>query len=70
MLAEEVAAEGVAVAELLLEEVDEEGRPIRPGFWHGEDALEEGWEAPISKKAWGKTPAVEPLPQETDKQLA
>ena len=48
----------------------EEGRPVGPGFWHGgQDAQEEGREAPISEKARGKAPAVELLPPETDEEL-
>ena len=49
----------------------EEGRPVRSGFWHrDQDDQEEWWEAPISKKAWGKAPAVELPPPERDEQLA
>ena len=71
LLMGEVAVEGgVAVGQPLLEEADKEGRPIGPGFWHGEDALEEGREVPISEKAQGKAPAVELPPPEADEELA
>ena len=49
----------------------EEGRPVGPGFWHGgQDAREAVQEAPISEKARGKVPAVEPPPLEMDEELA
>ena len=58
------------MVEPLLEEAYEEGMAIRPGFWHGEDAPEEGREVPISERAQGKVSTVEPPPPEMDKQLA
>ena len=48
----------------------EEGRPVGSSFWHGgQNAWEEGWEAPTSKKAQGKALIVELPPTETDKEL-
>ena len=47
-----------------------EGGPVWPGLWFsGKGAWEAGQGLPASEKAWGKVPAMEPPPPETDEEL-
>ena len=49
----------------------EEAMPTGPRFWlSGQGIWVARWGPHISAKAWGKMPAVEPLPPEMDEDLA